>query len=378
MFRCLLIAVLLSLFIPCAGYSKSQKHQVKEPIKKQLTEIRKHIKEKKEEIKISEEKAKQILNDIDKLDKQTNDLNNEIIKLNKEKAILINEINDTQKRIIAINKDIQSKKEMIADRIVANFKLHQIGYLQLLLTSESPVDMEKRYTFLNYIIRHDEKEERDYINAQDSLINEQNKYNQQRLQLDALTDNLNRQKLELASARKQKEQILASIRYSAQATRKVLAQLQNSEMKLQDTLKSLESSSGKQIGFAAMEGRLPFPVKGKIEKIFGKTTENFIKSNGVLFHVTADAPVKAVYQGNVVWSEWLKGYGNTIILDHGNRYFTIYAHLGSTDVKVGDHVEEGETIGKVGEVGVGNDTTLYFEIRHGEKPLNPENWLTNK
>jgi septal ring factor EnvC (AmiA/AmiB activator) len=378
MFRCLLIAVLLSLFIPCAGYSKSQKHQVKEPIKKQLTEIRKHIKEKKEEIKISEEKAKQILNDIDKLDKQTNDLNNEIIKLNKEKAILINEINDTQKRIIAINKDIQSKKEMIADRIVANFKLHQIGYLQLLLTSESPVDMEKRYTFLNYIIRHDEKEERDYINAQDSLINEQNKYNQQRLQLDALTDNLNRQKLELASARKQKEQILASIRYSAQATRKVLTQLQNSEMKLQDTLKSLESSSGKQIGFAAMEGRLPFPVKGKIEKIFGKTTENFIKSNGVLFHVTADAPVKAVYQGNVVWSEWLKGYGNTIILDHGNRYFTIYAHLGSTDVKVGDRVEEGETIGKVGEVGVGNDTTLYFEIRHGEKPLNPENWLTNK
>ncbi|MGB9735360.1 MAG: murein hydrolase activator EnvC family protein [bacterium] len=378
MYRFWLIIILFCFLVPAAGYGRATKHSTKEPIKRQLNEIKKQIKEKKEEIRISQKRAKQILDDIDKLDKQTNDINNKIDALNKEKTALIKEIDNTQKEIASLNEAIDKKKDVITKRLIADFKLHQTGYLQLLLASESPVDMEKRYTLLNYIIKHDEQEQRDYIKMQNALLREQQKYTQQKAQLDTITDSLNKQMSELVTAKQQKEKILASIRFSTEATRRVLMELQNSEEKLQDTLKSLESSSGSQIGFASMEGKLPSPVQGEMEKIFGKTTNNIIKSNGVLFRAKLNAPIRAVYPGIVVWSEWLKGYGNTIILDHGERYFTIYAHLSSIDVKVGDHVKADEIIGKLGNAGVGSDTTLYFEIRHGEKPLNPEIWLSKK
>ena len=179
-------------------------------------------------------------------------------------------------------------------------------------------------------------------------------------------------------ARMQKTMMLANIRRSTQATRKVLLELQGSEEKLQHTLKSLEGTSGLKTGFASMEGKLPFPVRGRLERIFGKSTDSIINAKGVLFVVQSDVPIKAVYPGVVVWSEWLKGYGNTIILDHGDRYFTIYAHVGDTDAKIGDEVKAGQSIGKVGDAGLGKEKTLYFEIRHGEKPLNPEEWLASR
>ncbi len=180
------------------------------------------------------------------------------------------------------------------------------------------------------------------------------------------------------NTRIQKDRMLADIRFSTQATRKVLLELQGSEEKLEHTIKSLEGTSGTKAGFASMEGRLPFPVNGRMERIFGKTTNSIIDSNGVLFLVGPDAPIKAVYPGIVVWSEWLKGYGSTIIIDHGDRYFTVYAHVGETDARVGEDVKAGELIGKVGDAGLGKDRTLYFEIRHGEKPLNPAEWLKTR
>ncbi len=374
MYKFLLIVIILSI-IPSHGYCKSSSHQAKEPIKSRLNEIRKHIKEKREEIKISKQKAGEILDEIDKIDKENSRIGSKINKLNAEKTDLVNEIADTQKKISSINASIAAKKNIICKRLIASFKLRQLGYLQLLLASDSPVDMEKRYTLMNYIIKHDEQEENDYRAAEESLLEEQKKYTAQKSQLDTLTDNLNKQKTDLMNARIQKDGMLTDIRLSTQATRKVLVELQGSEEKLKHTIKSLEGASGIKAGFASMEGRLPFPVKGRMEKIFGKTTNSIIDSNGVLFLVGTDAPIKAVYPGVVVWSEWLKGYGNTIILDHGDRYFTVYAHVGETDTKVGEDVKAGELIGTVGDAGLGKDKTLYFEIRHGERPLNPEGWL---
>ncbi len=377
MYKFLLAIIVISL-IPSAGYCKSAKRPPKEPVNSQLKEIKRHIKEKKEEIKISKQKAAEILNEIDAMDKQNSKIESRIGVLNTEKLNLIKEISDTQKKITSLNAGITAKKNIIGKRLIASFKLQQTGYLQLMLASDSPVDMEKRYTLMGYIIKHDEQEENDYLSEKKSLVEEQKNYTEQESRLDTVTASLNKQKADLMKARMQKTRMLADIRSSTQATRKVLQELQGSEEKLQHTLKSLEAASGVKTGFASMEGKLPFPVHGRIENIFGKTTDSVINSKGVLFVVQPDAPVQAVYPGMVVWSEWLKGYGNTIILDHGDRYFTIYAHVGDTDAKVGEDVKAGQSIGKVGDAGLGRDRTLYFEIRHGERPLNPGEWLQRR
>ena len=374
----ILLIIIVLVLVPFSGYCKSEKHPAKAPVKSRLNEIKRHIIEKREEIKISKQKAMAILNEIDSIDKQNDGIESRIGALNTKKTNLIKEINTTQNKIASINASIAAKKNSIVKRLVASFKLQQTGYLQLMLASDSPVDMEKRFTLMGYIIRHDEQEEKEYQEEADSLADEQKKYADQKSRLDAVTDSLNRQRTDLMNSRAKKTQMLADIRSSTQATRKVLLELQRSEEKLQHTLRSLEGASGMKTGFASMEGRLPFPVRGRIERIFGKSTDSIINAKGVLFVVQSDVPIKAVYPGVVVWSEWLKGYGNTIILDHGDRYFTIYAHVGDTDTKVGDEVKAGQSIGTVGDAGLGKEKTLYFEIRHGEKPLNPEVWLASR
>ena len=169
----ILLTVILLVLVPISGYCKSEKHPAKAPVKSRLNEIKRHIKEKREEIKISKQKARAILNKIDSIDKQNAGVASRISALNTEKTNLTKEINATQSKITSINASISAKINIIGKRLVASFKLQQTGYLQLMLASDSPVDMEKRYTLMGYIIRHDEQEEKEYRAEAESLVEEQ-------------------------------------------------------------------------------------------------------------------------------------------------------------------------------------------------------------
>ncbi len=371
----LLLTILLIVLLAPSGYCKPEKGTSPRHVKHRLTQIKKRIQEKKEEIKISRKKAVALLDEIDALDRKNAGLETTINGLNVQKQNLLKALGTTQKSIDSLTASITAQQALIDKRMVANFKLHQTGYLQIMLAADSPVDMEKRYTFMGYIIQHDEQQEAGYLAKKNALVQEHRSYAQQKSNLDAVMVSMNKQQTDLMKARSQKTQVLASIRDSTQATRRVLVELENSEEKLQHALKSFERTPVIKTGFAAMKGKLPFPVQGTMDDIFGRTTNSIIDSKGVLFRVNPDAQVKAVYTGVVVWSEWLKGYGNTIILDHGNHYFTIYAHIGTTDSTVGENVQAGQMIGSVGDAGIGKDITLYFELRHGETPLNPGEWF---
>jgi murein DD-endopeptidase MepM/ murein hydrolase activator NlpD len=97
--------------------------------------------------------------------------------------------------------------------------------------------------------------------------------------------------------------------------------------------------------------------------------------NGVDIEASEGRDVTAVFAGHVVYTGWFKGYGNLIILDHDNEYYTLYAHVADILVKEGDDVRQGQRIGTVGDTGSLEGPRLYFEVRHQGKPQNPEQWL---
>lgn len=365
--------------MPPPAHSKSSGgpvgHSGKRSLKAKLSEVRKNIREKKREIELSKKRASKILNEIDRLDQQSSRIQSGIASLEAQRGQLVKGINTSQARIASLAADTAAKRRVIKKRLIALFKLQQIGYLKVLLASDSPVDMEKRYTFINDIVAHDEREIQGYLSQENELVSLHDSYIAQESQLDVLTATLRGQNSALQGTRSRKAEMLADIRHSTAATREILTVLQASEEALQRSIRSLEESSGESTGFAAMRGRLMPPVRGHIEDIFGKTTSSMISSKGILFRIRSDTDVRAVYDGRIVWTQWLKGYGNTVIIDHGSRYFTIYAHLGDIGVKVGDRVKSGETIGKSGDAGLSTERTLYFEIRHGENALDPEVWL---
>ena len=134
-----------------------------------------------------------------------------------------------------------------------------------------------------------------------------------------------------------------------------------------------------QIGFAKKKGKMPYPTKGHIEVAFGKVLNP--KFNTVTFQKGLDirAPenteVTAVAGGKVVHAGPFRGYGNLVIVDHGDGYHTLYAHLASLAKAVGDEVEEGQGVGAVGDTGSLKGAYLYFEVRESGKPVDPKEWL---
>jgi septal ring factor EnvC (AmiA/AmiB activator) len=132
-------------------------------------------------------------------------------------------------------------------------------------------------------------------------------------------------------------------------------------------------------GLDAMRGRLDWPVKGRVSAPFGKFQHPEFAAEIVRKGIDIDAPlgdaIRAVERGRVVYASHFSGYGNMIIVDHGERYYTIYGHLGEMLKKNGDEVRRGEILGRVGDSDSWSGAKLYFEMRKDGRSVDPMAWL---
>lgn len=128
--------------------------------------------------------------------------------------------------------------------------------------------------------------------------------------------------------------------------------------------------------FRKLRGKMGFPVSGELAGRFGaQRAEGGTRWRGLFIRANGGDDVLAVAPGEVVFSDWMRGYGNLIILDHGDDYLTIYANNDALFRVVGDRVDGGVPIASVGASGGGWDSGLYFEIRHKGEPLDPLKWI---
>lgn len=186
----------------------------------------------------------------------------------------------------------------------------------------------------------------------------------------------------LSEKKKTKEEMLASVRKERSSYEKMLKDMQEASQKLLDAIKKLEEKdtyTGR--GFRSLKGRLAWPVNGKLLINYGSQKDPQFNMpvfrNGI--HIKADnSPVSVVHEGKVVYADWFKGYGNLLIINHGEGYHTLYANLSEIFFKVGDIIKDKATIGRVGNSGVLNEPSLYFELRYKGKPLNPLQWLKKR
>lgn len=129
--------------------------------------------------------------------------------------------------------------------------------------------------------------------------------------------------------------------------------------------------------FGSLKGRLPMPVRGELAGRFGTPQEAVLapSNKGIFVRAPGGAEVQAVAAGRVVFADWMRGYGNLLILDHGDGYLTIYGNNESVLKRVGDAVHGGETVATVGASGGNEASGLYFEARFQGRPFDPLPWL---
>jgi septal ring factor EnvC (AmiA/AmiB activator) len=142
------------------------------------------------------------------------------------------------------------------------------------------------------------------------------------------------------------------------------------------------TSLGPAVGLGRERGQLPWPTDGRIVSAFGREVHprfgTEIVRRGIEIEAPNGAPVRAVSGGAVLYRGWLKGYGNLLILDHGQGYYTLYAHAAEVLPDEGDAVRAGQTIARVGESGSTEGPRLYFEVRYQGRAEDPQQWLRRR
>jgi septal ring factor EnvC (AmiA/AmiB activator) len=130
--------------------------------------------------------------------------------------------------------------------------------------------------------------------------------------------------------------------------------------------------------FARQKGNLRLPVRGAVAGRFGAPREGGGTWRGLFIKAGNGSEVKAVAGGRVVFADWMRGFGNLLIVDHGDAYLTIYGNNDSLLKQVGQAVKGGETVATVGNSGGNPDSGLYFELRHQGQPIDPMKWASLK
>jgi septal ring factor EnvC (AmiA/AmiB activator) len=175
-----------------------------------------------------------------------------------------------------------------------------------------------------------------------------------------------------------RQQTLNKIASQLKQQRREIGRLQRNESHLSQLVEKLAhllpNIDGKP--FKSLKGKLALPVKGKKTNQFGvRRTGNNLIWTGWFLRAPANQPVKAVAGGIIVYADWLRGFGNLLIIDHGHGYMSLYGNNETIYKQVGDSVRSGDTISTVGNSGGNEDSGLYFELRFEGKPIDPAKWV---
>jgi septal ring factor EnvC (AmiA/AmiB activator) len=191
------------------------------------------------------------------------------------------------------------------------------------------------------------------------------------------------QRAELSSlehARAQRSQVLAGLEAESRTRAQSLERLKSQQAGLEQLLKELRAAMARfpvegNEAFARLRGKLAWPVSGHLVARFGDARAGGVRWDGVLVATERGAPVKAVFEGRVIYADWLPGLGLLAIVDHGDGYLSLYGHNERLYKAAGEHVGAGEALAAAGDSGGSGRTELYFEIRKGGRPVDPRPWF---
>lgn len=207
---------------------------------------------------------------------------------------------------------------------------------------------------------------------------------QQRQQKVASLQNSQQQRAQAVSAIDQQIKTRAGeikrLQSQAQSLEKLIVELRRAieRAAAASAAKGGSGSTARQAPFEPLKGKLPWPVQnGKVIAKFGDPRAGgSMRWQGMLIGTDRGARVRAPFAGRVVYADWLPGMGLMLVIDHGGTYMSLYGHNEELFRKVGDTVASGDVIGSVGDSGGHNQPALYFEVRRGRTPVNPQLWLT--
>lgn len=319
---------------------------------------------------------------------------NYIERLTMREVALENDLSATEAALSLAGQELNQRRLRLAQWVRHSYRQGAAGPVEVLLSAENFGDLLKRGYFLSVVI-DSEQNLIEAVRRQKLAVEEQKQTLEERHgEIVAVRAEKEGERSHYEEMKTEQQREMKKIRSQRQSYEAAARELEASAARVQKLLTDLEAQREKarkegrksvvddeldRTNFGANRGRLPWPAEGAVIGRFGLETHpefgTQIRNNGIDIQAPEGSPVRAVADGRVEMNDWLPGYGQSIILNHGNGWYTIYAHLGSDNVSVGDKVTVGQSMGTVGDSGSLKGTCLHFELRRGREAQDPGRWL---
>jgi septal ring factor EnvC (AmiA/AmiB activator) len=359
--------------------------------KEELGGLKKKIQEEKQRVKAIHKKESSVISQLNKMDRNLSKKEKELKVLNRKLEGVVQKVRKTNEELQLVTQSVETQEAFLEKRLVALYKFGETGMPQIFFSYNSYAEFLNSRRYLASILGQDRELVEDFRKRQTVLGSYREQLKEDERELQALKEQTEKKQAEIRKDRLQKSRLLDSVRGEKRIHLAAIKELETASAQLQTLLNRLEREirekakaevfipAGK--GFGTFRGKLAFPVEGRILSTFGKNENpkfnTFTVQKGIEIEAAIGAEIRAVYDGRVLYSDWFKGYGKILIIDHGEGYYTLSGHASALLKNVGEEVRGGEGVALVGDTGSLKGPCLYFEIRQRGKPLDPLEWLAH-
>ncbi len=358
--------------------------------RRELESLRELLDQERRRLEKVEKREDSVLDLLEQADLALARYEGERLRLEGQIATLEKAAAQTKKDLAAEKARLERQRKSLTKRLVGLYKLGPAGSVRVLLSAASVADFQRRRHHLGVILAEDAERVKIFQESIRKLESLEVELKAQLGQLEERRSELLVVREKAVIERKNRLRIVQAVQRQREKYEEAVGELSVQSEALQQLLDLLERKIRSQLllqtpkgiagpRFVEYQKSLAPPVQGALLSRFGRqVNEHFgtiTFNNGVELSAKAGTPVQAVFGGVVLFADRFRGYGNLLILDHGEGFYTLYAHCGALKKSVGDPVETREVIATVGESGLQQEPSLYFEVRHHGRALDPAEWL---
>ncbi len=318
----------------------------------------------------------QLLVELRKLELERQIKIEELAAITQQQAETTKKLNESVARADALKKIADADRPDIEARLLHLYRLGRAGYWRLLLDVDDLRSLGRVYRTAAAMTHLDRERIQSHKRTLDALAEERKTLQARSIQLATLEEQATKARAALDRAVQTRTALVTSIDERRDLNAQWTSELEAAQQKLQSSVSALDAAAA--LPFRPFQGVLPWPVRGAIGSRFGRQASSrfgtAIVRNGIEVNSAEGTPVRAVHEGVVAFAGQFTGYGNLIIVEHGERAFSLYGHLSAMQVAQGERVLAQATLGRSG-VNPNGTPALYFELRVDGKPVDPLQWL---
>ncbi|MDR3220980.1 MAG: peptidoglycan DD-metalloendopeptidase family protein [Candidatus Accumulibacter sp.] len=379
--------------------------------KSDLMELRGQIESLRKQVTAAEDQRADAADQVKDVEREISATQRELHTLSRQKNRVRTTLNDLDKQAQALSKRLDELRAQLENQVYRQYLQGRPDTLRLLLNGEDANQMTRDLYYLG-VIGH----ARQQLHAETATLLEKQR---------TLSENTRERAVELASIearqkaqharlvvqRGQRKQVLAKISSRISQQRKEIGNLQRDERALAQLIARLDRIIAQNAArraqaakapetpapdseraseavnehtpeampagsFAALKGRLRLPVRGTVTNRYGGARQEGSTWKGLFIRAAQGSDIKAIAGGRVVFVDWMRGFGNLLIVDHGDSYLSVYAYNDAVLKQVGDGVSGGDSIATAGNSGGNPESGLYFELRYQGQPVDPLKWVS--